>query len=172
MSKRAGNFVTVEELVDEVGSDVARFFFLMRSIDTPMDFDLDLAKEQSQKNPLFYVMYSYARANSIIEQASQRGLSPVSTIEQLSDPEFNLIRHISRFPELIKEISRDYGVHRLTFFGMEVAKLFHDLYESERIIDLNKIEACKKLYVVKKYIEFMQAYFKVLGLKPQKRMDR
>ncbi len=170
MSKRAGNFVTVEELVDEVGTDVARYLFLMRSTDTAMDFDLELAKEQSQKNPLYYVMYSYARANSLLEQAALRKLSPLSTIETLSAPEVALIRHLSRFPDLIAEIATTYEVHKLTFFGQMAAQLFHDLYESERIIDLDKAEACKRLYVIDRYHCFMLAFFDTLGIKPVERM--
>jgi arginyl-tRNA synthetase len=172
MSKRAGTYVTVEELIDEVGSDVARFFFLMRSADTAMDFDLDLAKEQSQKNPLFYVMYSYARANSIMEQAKLRRFSPVSTVEDLTGIEKALIRQISQLPQILEEIRQDYGVHRLTFFGIETAKLFHDLYEAEKIIDLDKAEASKKLYLIQQYITFMEVYFSLLGVTPVKKMVR
>jgi arginyl-tRNA synthetase len=172
ISKRLGQFVTIDELVDEVGSDVARFMTLMRSADTGMDFDLELAKEQSQKNPLFYVMYSYARANSILEQASMRSLTPISTIEELSEYEVALTRHMSRFPLLVADIAARHEVHHLTFFGIEAAKLFHDLYESERIIDLDKSQACRRLYVIKQYVVFMEAYCQVLGIVPQKRMER
>lgn len=171
MSKRAGTYVTVEELVDEVGSDVARFFFLQRSTDTAMDFDLDLAKEQSQKNPLYYVMYSYARAHSILKQASLRGLTPISSISDISDQELALIRYISRFPGVLEEVVQDYGVHRLTFFAMETAKLFHDLYESERIIDLDKGVASKRLYTIQKYTQFMRLLFGLIGVTPLDRME-
>lgn len=171
MSKRAGTYVTVEELVDEVGSDVARFFFLQRSTDTAMDFDLDLAKEQSQKNPLYYVMYSYARAHSILKQASIRGLAPVSSVEEISDQELALIRFISRFPNTLEEVVQDYGVHRLTFFAIETAKLFHDLYESERIIDLDKGIASKRLYTIQKYTQFLRLLFGLIGITPTDRME-
>jgi arginyl-tRNA synthetase len=171
MSKRAGTYVTVEELIDEVGSDVARFLFLMRSADTAMDFDLEAAKEQTQKNPYYYVMYSYARASSLLQQASMRHLTPISTLEVLSQPEIALTRHLSRFPDLIADIGRDYSVHKLTFFGVETAQLFHDLYESERIIDLDKAEACKRLYVIERYINFMRVYFDLLGITPVEHME-
>jgi arginyl-tRNA synthetase len=172
MSKRAGNFVTVDDLLDEVPSDVARFFFLMRSADSHMDFDLNLAKEQSQKNPLYYVMYSYARAHSIIEQAEKRKLVAIDTLENLSDREIALVRQMARWPQLLTDITGDYSVHRLTFFGIELAKSFHDLYEGARIIDLDKVEACKKLYVIQQYIGFMEAFFTVLGVNPQPKMHR
>ncbi len=172
ISKRLGQFVTVEELIDDVGTDVARFMTLMRSADSGMDFDLDLAKEQSQKNPLFYLMYSYARANSILEQASGRGLTPISTIAELSKHEVALVRQMAKFPGLVAEIAANYEVHHLTFYGIETAKLFHDLYESERIIDLDKAKACRRLYVIKQYIVFVEAYCKVMGIAPVKRMER
>ncbi len=172
ISKRLGQFVTIEALIDEVGTDVARFMTLTRAAGTGMDFDLSVAKEQSQKNPLYYVMYSYARAHSILDQASQRNLTPISTVVRLSDYEVALVRHISRFPALISEIAADYGVHRLTFFGIEAAKLFHDLYESERIIDLDKSQACRRLYIIKQYTIFMEAYCQVLGITPVQHMER
>lgn len=172
MSKRAGTYVTVDELVDQVTPDVARFFFLQRSTDTAMDFDLDLAREQSQKNPLYYVMYSYARAHSILKQASIKGLAPVNSLNQLTAEEVALVRHISRFPNLLDEIVADYGVHRLTFFAIEAAKLFHDLYESERIIDLEKAHATKRLYTIEKYTQFMRLLLGLLGITPIDRMEK
>lgn len=170
MSKRAGVYVTMEEVLNEVGTDVARFFFLMRPPETQMDFDLDLAKERSQKNPLFYVMYSYARANSILNKALEKKLAPALTVDDLSLAEAQLVRKISSFPELIEQISQDYGVHRLTFFGIELAKLFHDFYESVRIIDLPVKEAASKLMVVQKYLIFMKLYFSILGIVPTEKM--
>ncbi len=170
ISKRAGTYITIDELLDTIPSDVLRFFFLMRSHNTPMDLDFDLAAEQSQKNPYYYVMYSYARANSILEQASLRGLTPLDTVDRLSTEEVALVRHISRFPKLIDDIRADYGVHRLTFFGIELAKLFHDLYESERIIGLDRAAACKRLYVIQRYTVFMRLYFGLLGITPLQKM--
>lgn len=170
MSKRAGTYVAMDDLLDEIPTDVARWFFLMRSRDSQMEFDLDLAKEQSQKNPLYYVMYSYARAHSILAQAADRKLSPISTVSELAPQEALLVRQMTRLPELLAEIIRDYGVHRLTFYGVELARLFHDLYESEKIIDLDKAKACKKLYLIQQYITFMNGYWSLLGITPLKTM--
>jgi arginyl-tRNA synthetase len=170
VSKRLGQFVTVQEFIDEVGSDMARFMILQRAAETPMDFDLNLAKEQSTKNPLWYVMYAYARAHSILEQASQRGLSAISTVVTLSPEEVSLVRQINRFPALLSEIATDFSVHRLTFFGIETARVFHELYESERIIGLDKSVASRRLYVIQRYIAFMDGYWKLLGITPIKRM--
>lgn len=171
ISKRLGQFVTVESLIDEVGPAAARFLTLMRSAESSMDFDLNLAKERTQKNPVYYVMYAYARANSILAQAATRGLAPLSSIETLTDPEVALIRQMSRFPPLLQEIASDYAVHRLTFFGIETAKLFHDLYESERIIDLDKAVASRRLFIIQQFVVFMRVYFQVFGIEPVERME-
>lgn len=173
MSKRAGSYVTVEDVIDELGehgSDITRFFMLMRSADSPMDFDLDLAKEQTKKNPMFYVMYSYARAHSIITQANARKMAPLDTITELDEHELALVRHMSRFSGLVAGICADYEVHRLPFFGMEAARLFHELYESTRIIGLDHATASRKLYLIQRYIIFMEIYFGLLGITPIRRM--
>lgn len=172
VSKRLGQFITIEELIDEVGLPVARFLTLMRSPDSHMDFDLDLAKEQSQKNPLYYVMYSYARASSILRQAKAQKRTPATETTALTEAEVAVVRYISRFPDLLQEIASDYGVHRLTFYGVELAKLFHDLYESERILSLGEAEAAQKLYVIQQYVTFMELYFKLLGIEPVKKMEQ
>lgn len=173
VSKRAGTYVTMDELLDEVPSDVLRFFFLMRSYNTPMDLDLDLAKEQSQKNPMYYLMYSYARANSILEQAEGRGLKPlqVSELADLTKAEVALIRQMTQLPQLLIEILTDYGVHRLTFYGIEVAQRFHELYESQKIIDLDPAEAKQRLAIIELYRIFMERYFNLLGITPIKKME-
>jgi arginyl-tRNA synthetase len=170
MSKRAGTYVTVEELIDEVGSDVARFFFLMRSADSQMDFDLGLAKEQSQKNPLWYVMYSYARAHSILRQAADKKLKPATKLAELSDQEREMAKMMAQFPGLLLQTGNDYGLQRLPFYGYELARLFHDYYEGEKIIDLPGTKAANKLYFVQQYIEFMKNYFDVLGITPIEKM--
>lgn len=170
MSKRAGTYVTVEELIDEVGAEVARFFFLLRSADAQMEFDLGLAKQQSAKNPLWYVMYSYARAHSILAQAKDKDLQPANSIADLSQPEVELIKQMAKLPLILQQTSGDYGVHRLAFYGQELAKLFHDYYESERIIKLPKEQAEGKLYLVKQYIVLLDNYWQLLGIKPQTKM--
>jgi arginyl-tRNA synthetase len=172
VSKRAGTYVTIDELIELTGSsDVARFFFLTRSADTQMDFDLDLAKEQSQKNPYWYVMYSYARAHSILKQATEKGLKIGTGINVLSTQERTLIKQISQFPNLLEVIIHDYSVHKLTFFAMEVAKCFHDFYESEKIIALPPEKAAERLYLIQQYLTFMNVYFDLMGITPIERMD-
>jgi len=171
VSKRLGQFITVEELIDQVGQPVALFFTLLRSADSHMDFDLNLAVEQSAKNPYFYVMYAYARANSILAKAEAKGLKPAESGGELNAQEVAIVKQMARLPELVEEMAQDFGVHRLTFFGLELAKLFQEYYESVRIIDLPKREAEQKLYFVQRFVTFMDVYWSLLGIKPQKRME-
>jgi len=132
-SKRAGTFITLEELIDEVGLDAARFFFLMYSLNTHMDFDMELAKQRSEKNPVYYVQYAHARLSSILKKAGK--ISKTLDFERLKeDGELNLIRKLVEFPELLDEVSRNYEVHRLARYSMELARKFHNFYEKYRVI--------------------------------------
>ncbi|MEX0932101.1 MAG: arginine--tRNA ligase [Candidatus Saccharimonadales bacterium] len=170
ISKREGTFITVDELIEEVGSDVARFFMLMRSNDTHMDFDLDLAKEESQKNPLWYIQYAYVRALSILEQAGASGLKPHNLPKKLTPLEKELGKALAELPQLVKRISKTYEVHKLAFWGMETAKIFHEFYESERIIDMEKVKAEEKLGLVEKFTVAMGQYFAAIGIEPRSKM--
>jgi arginyl-tRNA synthetase len=170
MSKRAGTFVTVEDVIEQVGSDVTRFMFLMRSADSPMDFDLGIAKEQSQKNPYWYVMYSYVRAGSILQQASSKELFPTKVPTEPSELERALAVAMARLPELLETIAVDYGVHALAFYGMELARAFHEYYESDRILSLDKERACAKLSVIAAYRRHMEQYFGLTGITPLSEM--
>ncbi len=144
MSKRAGNFVTLDELLEMVGADAARWFFLERSPDTHMDFDLDLARERSKKNPVYYVQYAHARACSILRKA--KNLSAVrrtKTIDYdlLADArEIALIKMLLRLPEVIEDIAGDYQVQRLPKYAYELARSFTDFYEHCLVIDKEKNE--------------------------------
>jgi arginyl-tRNA synthetase len=168
MSKREGNVIFIDDLLNEVPLDVARFFFLMHSYNTHMDFDLDLAKERSQKNPVYYVQYAYARISSILansklktqnsklnENLTYRSSTPRSLrleeqtgnklkIENLgllkTDYELDLIKTLIKLPELVEEIVGDYQVHRLTHYAREIADKFHAFYENCKVIDNENIE--------------------------------
>jgi arginyl-tRNA synthetase len=149
MSKRAGNVVYIDELIDEVGHDVARFFFLMYCPDTHMNFDLGLAKERSQKNPVFYVQYAHARICSIL------GKTPTEMKVEIKNPsgmylsllthekELSLIKELNKFPELIEEISQSYMVHKLPQYAIKLADKFHSFYDACRVIDETNSELSK-----------------------------
>lgn len=139
MSKRAGEFVTLREVINEVGADVAKFFFLMRRSDTHLDFDLELAKQQSAENPVYYVQYAHARLASLFRVAEERGISPPKSntvdLHQLVDPdEFALIRKLSAYPSVVQASAEALEPHRLTFYLQELAGLLHTFYYKHRII--------------------------------------
>ncbi len=143
-SKRAGTFITLEELIDEVGLDAARFFFLMYSLNTHMDFDMALAKERSAKNPVYYVQYAHARLSSILHKSEIQNQksetnSKISNIKLLKTAnDLNLIRKLIEFPEILADISKNYEVHRLPRYALELAREFHNFYEKERVITEDK----------------------------------
>lgn len=136
MSKRKGQYITLEELVDEVGLDVARFFFLMVSANRHMDFDMDLAKEKSEKNPVFYVQYAYARISSILRKIGKEiGKSEITDLKNLKEAaEFDLAKKILEFPEIIEDTAQDYQVQRLPHYAVELARAFHNFYTHCRVI--------------------------------------
>ncbi len=166
VSKRLGQFVTVQDLVEQVGQGVARMLILMRSASSPMDFDLDLAREQSNENPYYYVMYSYARAHSLLKKAEAAGLQPAATPGELDKHDIRLIKELIRLPEALPEIADDYQVHKLAFMAHEWAQAFHDYYESAKILDLPKEQAETKLLVIKKYQVAMRVLLELLGIEP------
>jgi len=139
MSTRKANFVTVDELFDEVGPDVIRFFFLMRKADSQLEFDLDLATKESQENPVFYVQYANARLSSIQKKAEERNIArnPLQevSLEKLSLPEeLNMLKALASYPELVENAALDLAPHRLIFFLMDLAGQFHSYYNSHLVI--------------------------------------
>jgi arginyl-tRNA synthetase len=170
VSKRLGQFITISDLIDQVGMPIARFLTLMRSADSHMDFDLDLAREQSAKNPYYYVMYSYARANSVLEKAAEAGLKAAAGEFKLNEPQRELVMLANSLPTLLEEMAVSYEVHKLIFFGLEMSKLFTEYYESTRIIGLPKEQAEKELFFVARFIDVMDVYWQLLGIEPQKQM--
>jgi arginyl-tRNA synthetase len=140
MSKRAGTYVTIDELIDEVGLDAARFFFLMYSPDTHMNFDLDLAKEHSQKNPVYYAQYAHARMCSIFAKSdanyTNKHTNDANVLKLLNQEiELRLIKQLIRFPEIIEDIAKDYQAHRLPHYTLDLVKAFHKFYEECRVIN-------------------------------------
>jgi arginyl-tRNA synthetase len=136
LSKRAGDIVTLREVVEEVGPDAARFNFVARAADSHMDFDLDLAKEQSAENPVYYVQYAHARICGILAQAAERGVDHADGDVQLlrEEAELALIRKMLRLPELIETMAESLEPHPLPYYAMELATAFHDFYEKCRVL--------------------------------------
>ncbi len=136
VSKRSGDIITLRELVEEVGADACRFFFLSRTADSQMDFDLELAKKQSADNPVYYVQYAHARIASILRLAKQRGIGygdgDVSLLT--TEPELALIRKMLLLPELVETIASTLEPHHLTYYAQELATIFHSFYMQCRVI--------------------------------------
>lgn len=143
MSKRSANFVTLDELIDEVGSDAVRFFFLMRSVSSHLEFDLNLATEQSDKNPVYYVQYAHARIASILRFAESEGIFQANDAATLSNIQFELLKEPSEialakllmeFPEVVESTCFGYEPQRLTTYLHDVATLFHRFYHEHRVV--------------------------------------
>jgi len=139
MSKRAGEFVTLREVVKEVGSDAAKFFFLMRRADTHLDFDLELAKQQSSDNPVYYVQYAHARLASLFRVAQERQVSlpAVQDVDQtllLHEDELGLIKTLAQYPFIIEGSAIAFEPHRMTFYLQELAAQLHAYYNKHRVL--------------------------------------
>ena len=148
MSTRAGKFVTLKEVVDEVGADAARFMFLTRSPDTTLDFDLDLAKAKTKENPVYYIQYVGARIESILK-AAPASSGPVK-FELLNQPEeVAIIRHLTSFPELIQNSAAKREPHHLTSYLGNLARLFHHYYGQHHINVENKELAVARMSLIK-----------------------
>lgn len=140
MGKREGEFVTLRQVMDEVGTDACRFFFLMRRPDAQLDFDLELAKSQAPENPVYYVQYCHARIKSIIGFAAEKGISVperfdeklLSRLEEKEESE--IIKHLGAFEELVERSALAMEPHRITFYLMELAGLFHPYYNKTRVV--------------------------------------
>jgi arginyl-tRNA synthetase len=133
-----GTYVTIDELIDEVGLDVARFFFLQRSLNTHFNFNMDLAKEKSDKNPVFKAQYAYARINSIFTKAKIKNPKPGNLDLLKESAELELIKQLIRLPEIIKDVATDYQLQRLPNYVLEVADAFHRFYENCKVITEDK----------------------------------
>ena len=137
MSKRAGEFITLDELVSEVGVDAARWFFASRAATTAIDFDIELAKKQSNENPVYYVQYAHARIASILRKAAEAGLAPAATVAGTlgEGPEASLAREVVRLPEVIEDAVVAEETHGITTYATELATAFHAFYRDARVVD-------------------------------------
>jgi arginyl-tRNA synthetase len=155
LSKRAGTSLTLRELIDEVGRDAVRFFFLLRKSDSQLTFDIDLARSQSEENPVYYVQYAYARVCSVLDKA---GLAPQTAGEALRDAELAplgspyeeaLLRRLEDFPEVLATAARELAPHLVTFYLRELAAEFHSYYNAEQfLVDDAKLRRARLALVV------------------------
>jgi arginyl-tRNA synthetase len=169
MGKRTGEFVTLDEVIDEVGKDAARFFFLMRKSDSHLDFDLELAKQQSSENPVFYVQYAHARVASIFEQAGKAGVAPGDArtvkVERLElAEEMELIRRMIQFNDVLEDSVRELEPHRLVFHLLELAGEFHRYYNRHRVISEDLELARARLLLVQNVQSTLRRGLEILGI--------
>ncbi len=150
VSKRSGDIITLLEVVDEVGSDACRFFFLSRSASSQMDFDLELAKKESADNPVYYVQYAHARIASILRLAEQReiGYSDGDVSLITTEPELILVRKLLLLPELIETVARTLEPHHLTYYAQDLATVFHSFYKQCRVVSKNEALTKARLKLV------------------------
>ncbi|MEN8200818.1 MAG: arginine--tRNA ligase, partial [Thermodesulfobacteriota bacterium] len=172
MSTRKATFVTVDELLDMVGADVARFYFMMRKADSQLEFDLDLATSEEKDNPVYYVQYGHARICSILRRAEEMGMEPVDIegldLSLLSQPEeMQLLKRIASFPGAFEAAALDLAPHRAIFFLMELAADWHSYYNKHKVIDPENLEQATidaRLCLVRGLRQVFKNGLEILGL--------
>jgi len=175
MSTRAGEFTTLRNVVEEVGRDAARFFFLMRRPDSQLDFDLELAKRQSSENPVYYVQYAHARISSIFREALNKDIAlprfeDVDVHLLVLPDELDLLRHLTAYPEVLEASALAFEPHRIPFYLMELSSLFHSYYNKHRVIS-SEVELTKaRLLLVRAIKEVIESALNVLGISAPEKM--
>jgi len=193
MGKREGEFVTLREVMDEIGKDACRFFFLTRKSDAQLEFDLELAKKQAPENPVFYVQYAHARICSIIKHAREKGLhlpklvpagSPTRTfgdkfkqgtedvnIKLLSlKEEFDIIKKLASFPDIVKGSALAMEPHRITFYLQELAAMFHPYYNKNRVVTEDMQLTNARLYLCEAVRTVIKNGLNLLGISAPEEM--
>ena len=175
MSKRTGQGVTLTELIEEVGRDAARYFFIMRSLDSQLDFDLDLAKSHSNDNPVYYVQYAYARIASILRQMEEAGIafdsSAKAELSRLSSEfELDLIRKLGDYPAEISAAARDRAPHRIARYAHELAGLFHSFYNGCRVLGVEPELTTARLALVTATQRVLRHCLGILGVDAPEKM--
>ena len=173
MSKRTGQSVTLNELMEEVGTDAARYFFLMRSLDSQLDFDLDLAKKKSNDNPVYYIQYAHARICSIFRQAEETGLhlSENPELSLLTDAsEIALIKKIEEYPDEVEKAAADYAPQRIARYSYDLASLFHSFYNKCRIMGVAPELAEARLALVTVTARVIRRSLGILGVSAPEHM--
>ncbi len=173
MSKRSGNYLTLRELIDEVGTDAVRFFFLLKRHDTPLDFDIDLALSKKSENPVYYVQYAHARLCSIEEKAEERGIrADKKNIHNLSlKEEFKLIKECYRLSEVLEVAAKKREPHLLPYYLLELSSAFHSFYNKHRILDSSNLAlSSARLLLVQAVKKTLKVGLDILNIKAPRRM--
>jgi len=172
VSKRSGDIITLREVVDEVGADACRFFFLSRTADAQMDFDLELAKKESPENPVYYVQYAHARIASILSLAQEREIDcsdgDVSLLT--TEPELTLIRKMLLLPEIVEMIAHTLEPHHLTYYAQDLATVFHSFYKQCRVVSKDVPLTKARLKLVKAAKLVLAKTLSLMGMTVPERM--
>lgn len=169
MSTRAGEFVTLREVIDEVGRDAARFIFLTRHTDSPLDFDLELAKQKTNDNPVYYVQYVHARITSILAKGAERGVpadDPTDDrIARLQEPEeIGILKAMARYPEIVAAAAQFLEPHRVPYYLMSLATAFHAYYNKHRVLTDEPDLTAARLYLVRAVRQVIRNGLQLLGV--------
>ena len=176
MGKRAGEFVTLKDVMNEVGTDACRFFFLMRKPDAQLDFDLELAKRLAPENPVYYVQYCHARICSIIEHAKEQGIElpekpdPAIIGKLIDKDDLDIIKHLAGFAEVVEASAVAMEPHRINYYLQQLAGLFHPYYNRHRVVTDNRDETLARLYLCTAIKGVVETGLKLLGVSAPKKM--
>ena len=175
MSKRAGDIVPLADLLEDVGRDAARFFFLMQSMDSHLDFDLELAKKEAADNPVYYVQYAHARVSSILREAAERGVpAPDHTtadLDRLEAPdEMTLMRKLAGLPDELCEAAERYEPHRMTRYARELAAVFHGFYTNCRVLGDDPALTAARLTLVQASQIVLRIVLDLIGVSAPEKM--
>lgn len=174
MSKRLGKFSTMKELIDDIGPDVARYFFIMRSMESHLDFDLDLARRESSENPVFYLQYAHARICSIFREAVKRGIEysyKESEKEYLKNPEsVSLLKLLAKYPEEVNDSANNYEPHRIPAYLLRLAQGFHKFYTEHKVLCDNKGERNTYLSICESTGIVIKNGLNILGISAPEKM--
>jgi Arginyl-tRNA synthetase len=175
MSKHTGKFYPLSDLIDKVGKDAARFFFLMKSADTHLNFDIDLATSQTLDNPVFYVQYTYARLHNIVEESKKRNIEFVDFDSALSESlepiERKILNAIFYLNSILDDISNDYSIHRIPNITLDLSRDINFFYQNYRVLgEENPIVRTKRFLIVKASLEALSVLFDLMGIEKKEHM--
>jgi arginyl-tRNA synthetase len=174
ISKRKGEIIPLEDLLNEVGLDVARFFYLQKSLDTQMEFDLKLAKEQSEKNPVYYIQYAHTRICGILRKLktkSEKLKTTTKNLKLLNHPsELGLIKQLIRFPEVIEDCAKDYQLQRIPQYALDLATSFHQFYRDCRVLTEARPLSVARLGLVLATKQVIKNTLDLMGISTPERM--
>jgi arginyl-tRNA synthetase len=176
MSTRAGQFVTLAEVCNEVGVDAARFIFLSRKSDSHLDVDLDLLKQQSMDNPVYYVQYAHARIHSIFKKAAERGLTDIPSRESSAASlqtaeDLEILKAVDRFPEVLQGAARTLSPHHVSYYLLDLAGMFHRYYNTHSVVNASRPEQTQaRLLLLQTIAQVLRNGLHLLGVTAPEQM--